>query len=289
MKTAVLSPVLCCASNRFAFPKHVKDEPESIAGANATFSLDTPTLPSCTQLQTPRPSLGFSKRVALRTPDEFTPRRFVRLRFDEGATQAEKPMPSTPFDGDDSDTDDNEEGGVAWPMTPETGGRVCRPDSECMDNSFNRERDLPLKSMSLTPDPSAFGSEGLRRKTPRTKRPVCPPTPAPPMPLERHASLWEAKILDSLRSEEAGLDRIFRRDFCDITLIGSGSFFEVYKARSCIDNRIYAIKRSRKTFRGRSDRYVNHPVACRTIGYIIPLTLFSLKLSGNRTYVKPVF
>lgn len=82
------------------------------------------------------------------------------------------------------------------------------------------------------------------------------------MQIERHASLWEAKILDSLSSGEAGLDRVLHRDFVDIVPIGGGSFFEVYKARNRVDGRFYALKRSRKAFRGRSDRYANCTGLC---------------------------
>ena len=46
----------------------------------------------------------------------------------------------------------------------------------------------------------------------------------------------------------------FSNDFEILSVLGSGAFADVYKVRSVEDNRLYAVKRNRRQFRGKRDR-----------------------------------
>lgn len=46
----------------------------------------------------------------------------------------------------------------------------------------------------------------------------------------------------------------FSNDFEILSVLGSGAFADVYKVRSVRDNRLYAVKRNRRQFRGKRDR-----------------------------------
>lgn len=47
----------------------------------------------------------------------------------------------------------------------------------------------------------------------------------------------------------------FEQEFEIISLLGSGSFGNVYKVVSKIDNMLYAVKKSKQEFKGYNDRY----------------------------------
>ena len=62
--------------------------------------------------------------------------------------------------------------------------------------------------------------------------------------------------LSSLPSSagEVGSVISFSNDFETLSVLGSGAFADVYKVKSRRDNRLYAIKRNRRQFRGKKDR-----------------------------------
>jgi membrane-associated tyrosine/threonine-specific cdc2-inhibitory kinase len=78
---------------------------------------------------------------------------------------------------------------------------------------------------------------GLTLKTPQMR------LPPPPRLLPRFAS-----------EREVGTIISFSTDFETLGVLGSGAFADVYKVRSKRDNRLYAVKRNRRQFRGKRDR-----------------------------------
>jgi serine/threonine protein kinase len=55
-------------------------------------------------------------------------------------------------------------------------------------------------------------------------------------------------------SQEVGSVISFSNDFEILSVLGSGAFADVYKVRSTSDDRLYAVKRNRRQFRGKRDR-----------------------------------
>ena len=117
-----------------------------------------------------------------------------------------------------------------------------------------------------TPDMEAFDR---KKSTPvREKGPQCPPTPVrtpswqhnssvgpgSPGGIERRNSLDGTKVLfaenDSFNSDVVAFDV----DFENLGQLGSGAFSKVFKCRSVHDQKLYAIKKSRRPFRSKRDR-----------------------------------
>eukprot|EP00474_Spongospora_subterranea_P009305 CRZ09763.1 hypothetical protein [Spongospora subterranea] len=128
---------------------------------------------------------------------------------------------------------------------------------------------------SMTPDLTMFDEDKVQKKTPRLarQRSVHTVTPVP-----RHrAALWSSTALNSLY-EEMQLDatsnyghdlhkHLFMKDFYDLRIVGDGHFYQVCRAISRVDHRPYALKRSKKPFRGLKDResYLREVHALRRI------------------------
>lgn len=69
----------------------------------------------------------------------------------------------------------------------------------------------------------------------------------------------------------------FFRQFFDIQeRIGFGSFGDVYRVKSKVDNKEYAIKKSRRTYAGESDRYVEIFVSVLIVEVALSSELFSI-------------
>jgi serine/threonine protein kinase len=66
-----------------------------------------------------------------------------------------------------------------------------------------------------------------------------------------------AQVLISQTEEDSALNTMqvrFSQDFTDLGLLGSGAFAYVYKVVDKHDNQLYAVKKSKRPFRSRSDR-----------------------------------
>lgn len=113
--------------------------------------------------------------------------------------------------------------------------------------------------MLLSPDPSAFeGSESLQRKAiqPINYNKRCPATPERlrrPNRLIRHSSLFDNKLLISF-GDMNFTGTIFERDFTDRQIVGEGAFFECYRVADADTGIVYAVKKSKRSFRGKKDR-----------------------------------
>ena len=96
---------------------------------------------------------------------------------------------------------------------------------------------------------------------------VSPAASTVPQGSERHWHLRIPKGDGGDRASDKGADRTtdggpgevgsvisFETDFENLGLLGSGTFADVYKARSRSDGQTYAIKRNRRQFRGKRDR-----------------------------------
>ena len=119
------------------------------------------------------------------------------------------------------------------------------------------------------PDQSAFDTSfcSSKKSTPQ-RSPICPPTPvrqpswihdAPPMPgkIDRRSSLSTTKVLLTLPNfpsdDDGETERHF--EFDNLGWIGSGAFADVYKMKSRQDGHVYAVKKSKRQFRSKRDRY----------------------------------
>ncbi|CEO97378.1 unnamed protein product (mitochondrion) [Plasmodiophora brassicae] len=118
------------------------------------------------------------------------------------------------------------------------------------------------KTLLLSPDLTAFDKDRVFKKTPQQQR-KRPPAQSL-TPINRHrAALWSTTALTSLYEEmqiddaptvEKGSREVFLKDFKDKHICGDGHFYQVYRAISTLDERPYALKRSKKPFRGKNDR-----------------------------------
>ena len=71
----------------------------------------------------------------------------------------------------------------------------------------------------------------------------------------RHPVLAPPQLTRQMSSpQKVGAIISFSSDFEVLGMLGSGAFADVYKARSLRDNRLYAVKRNRRQFRGKRDR-----------------------------------
>lgn len=129
----------------------------------------------------------------------------------------------------------------------------------------------PSRAALPLPDQSAFNTSGQSHlHTSHGDSPQCPPTPertplwqrddSSPLPtfgtgsLVRKNSLIMSKVLVSSSSPVNHSDVCFHLDFVNEGLIGSGTFADVYRARRKADNKVYAVKKSKTTFKSRRHR-----------------------------------
>ena len=98
------------------------------------------------------------------------------------------------------------------------------------------EDEFPDGTPKYKRDAHEASKSELAMKTPQTR------IPAPP------------KLISRLSSGEIGSVTSFSTDFDTLAILGSGAFADVYKVRSKRDNRLYAVKRNRRQFRGKRDR-----------------------------------
>mmetsp|Transcript_45981 Transcript_45981/g.143867 ORF Transcript_45981/g.143867 Transcript_45981/m.143867 type:complete len:740 (-) Transcript_45981:485-2704(-) len=175
-------------------------------------------------------------------------------------------------------------GGVAERKT--IGGQRSR-DGGGGDGVASRPRLKSTKKIPM-PDSKAFSEEESPRSSPMGWAPPvreCPPTPvrSPAWNMAdavggggdgpvRFNSLDATKILNSGEADildamdmaereaktagEGGTTRsvVFARDFINEGTIGQGTSAIVFKCRRVTDNRTFAVKRSRKQFKGRTER-----------------------------------
>jgi hypothetical protein len=84
---------------------------------------------------------------------------------------------------------------------------------------------------------------------------------APPSPPIR---ALDARDVSYANVEAVGANVSMASTFDVLSTLGSGTFADVYKVRSKVDGRLYAIKRNRRQFRGKRDREVGiQCVKCR--------------------------
>jgi hypothetical protein len=127
-----------------------------------------------------------------------------------------------------------------------------------------------------------------------------PGTPARLPALHRRSSLFDTKLLLSAQSFRQNSSscllapipqsplqspRSLSKNFCfadefdDAHIVGSGCFFDVFRARGRRDGKIYAVKKSKNQFRGRADRdhYLREASSILSIG------------SGSNLHIVEVF
>ena len=117
----------------------------------------------------------------------------------------------------------------------------CSLESSVLDEESNGDqvsRRMSIQSARSSSTPERAGSAGASDagKTPLQLR-------GPPPMLPRFSS-----------SGDLGQVVSFANDFDVITVLGSGAFADVYKVRSRRDNKLYAVKKNRRQFRGKRDR-----------------------------------
>lgn len=144
------------------------------------------------------------------------------------------------------------------------------------DGGANRSAFRPL------PDQSAFDMSRRPKSNTTVNRsltastPVCPPTPqrtpawlhesvSAPV-LARHNSLVVNKVLVSSGSDNGSVT--FSEQFENLGTLGAGVFSDVYKVRSKIDHKLYAVKKSKRQFRSKRDRerLIQEVVVMRRLG-----------------------
>eukprot|EP00968_Pinguiococcus_pyrenoidosus_P023349 scaffold3722_cov263-Pinguiococcus_pyrenoidosus.AAC.4 len=160
---------------------------------------------------------------------------------------------------------------------------VRTPDTtyDSMDDELSdHEPSVAPKRKIPMPDSKAFSEDGSPHASPvpwtRRKQPQCPPTPvrSPAWPLalnpdtlSRFNSLDATKVLnsgengafeltDALLASGAAPPKkiIFSEDFVNQGQIGAGTTSIVFKCLRLEDKNLFAIKRSRKQFKGRTER-----------------------------------
>eukprot|EP00743_Colponemidia_sp_Colp-15_P003946 GILK01004257.1.p1 GENE.GILK01004257.1~~GILK01004257.1.p1 ORF type:complete len:438 (-),score=18.21 GILK01004257.1:269-1582(-) len=118
---------------------------------------------------------------------------------------------------------------------------------------------IPLPDMSAFDDQPELESKHASAQ--KYSTPLCPPSPLKSPAVSRLFKSVEYIVQTphfpftfSAHKTPASRPPSFEEDFVNLGPLGSGHFGDVFKVCSLVDNQIYAIKKSRRQFRGTRDR-----------------------------------